>query len=102
MIRAAGLPEPRLEAPVLGFRLDLFWPDLCLAVEVDAYGTHGSPARFEADRRRDARLLAEMGIIVIRVTKDAIADRPLEVVALISRAIGQRQAAIGSLRSRSR
>src|SRR5438270_11969058 len=47
LIRAGGLPEPELRVPVLGYRLDFFWPALRLAVEVDAYGTHGSPARFE-------------------------------------------------------
>ena len=47
-------------------------------VEVDAYGTHGSPARFESDRRRDARLLTEHGIVVLRLTKAAIEQRPFE------------------------
>jgi very-short-patch-repair endonuclease len=102
MIRAAGLPEPRTEVPVLDYRLDLFWPELNLAVEVDAYGTHGSRARFESDRRRDARLLTELGIVVIRITRVMIGERPREALALVARAIGQREAAIRSLRSRSR
>jgi very-short-patch-repair endonuclease len=102
LIREAGLPEPRMEVQVLEYRLDLFWSELGLAVEVDAYGTHGSPARFEADRRRDARLLTEMGIIVIRITKDMIERRPTEALTLIARAIGQREAAVRSSRSRSR
>ena len=92
MVRAAGLPEPRLQATVLDYRVDLYWPDLRLAVEVDAYTTHGSSARFEADRRRDARLLTELGIVVIRVTKLAIETRPFEVIALLARAIGRREA----------
>jgi very-short-patch-repair endonuclease len=92
LIRAAGLPEPQLEVPMLEYRLDLFWPELNLAIEVDSYGTHGSPARFEADRRRDARLLTEKGIVVIRLTKDMIEHRPLEAVGLVARAIGQREA----------
>lgn len=91
LIRAAALPEPRLQVPVLDYRLDLFWADLQLAVEVDAYGTHGSPSRFEADRRRDARLLTEMGIVVLRVTRTAVEGRPFEVLGLIARAIGQRE-----------
>jgi very-short-patch-repair endonuclease len=92
LIRAAGLPEPRLRAHVLGYRLDFLWPGLRLAVEVDAYGTHGSRARFEADRRRDARLLTERGITVLRVTAAMIEQRPLEAVGLVARAIGQREA----------
>jgi very-short-patch-repair endonuclease len=93
MIRASGLPEPRLQVEVLGYRLDFLWPELGLAVEVDAYGTHGSAARFEADRRRDASLLTEEGISVLRVTKSRIEQRPVEAVAMIARAIGQREAA---------
>lgn len=93
LIRAAGLPEPRLQVPVLGYRLDFLWPELRLALEVDAYGTHGSRTRFESDRRRDARLLTEKGIIVLRVTKAAVEQRPFEAVGLVARAIGQREAA---------
>jgi very-short-patch-repair endonuclease len=102
LIRRAGLPEPQLQVSVLDYRLDFFWPELGLAVEVDAYGTHGSPARFEADRRRDARLLTEKGILVIRITRLTIEERPLEALGLVARAIGQREAAIRSARSRSR
>lgn len=102
LIRDAGLPEPKLRAQLLDYRLDLYWPELKLAVEIDAYGTHGSPERFESDRRRDARLLAELGIIVIRITRDMIKSRPHEALALISRCIGQREAAVRSSRSRSR
>ncbi len=92
LIRAAGLPEPQLQVHVLGYRLDFLWPDLRLAVEVDAYGTHGARARFESDRRRDARLLTEKGISVLRVTQAAIEHRPFEALGLVARAIGQREA----------
>jgi very-short-patch-repair endonuclease len=92
LIRAAGLPAPQVQVYVLGYRLDFFWPELQLAVEVDAYGTHGSPARFEADRRRDARLLTERGIVVLRLTRATIEQRPFEALGLLARAIGQREA----------
>ena len=92
LIRAAGLPAPQAQVYVLGFRLDFFWPELRLAVEVDAYGTHGSPARFEGDRRRDARLLTEQRIIVLRLTRATIEQRPFEALGLLARAIGQREA----------
>jgi very-short-patch-repair endonuclease len=101
LIRAAALPEPHLQARRLDYRLDFFWPELALAVEVDAYGTHGSPARFEADRRRDSRLLTEAGITVLRLTKAMIEQRPWEAIALLARAIGQREARYDPARSRS-
>jgi very-short-patch-repair endonuclease len=91
MIRAAGLPEPATRVPMLGYRLDFYWPELKLAVEVDAYGTHGSRARFEADRRRDARLLTERRIETLRITRATIKERPLDALALVARAIGQRE-----------
>jgi len=94
LIRAAALPEPELQVHVLGYRLDFFWPALGVAVEVDAYGTHGSPARFESDRRRDAKLLTEKGITVLRLTRAAIEQRPFEAVGVLARAIGHREAAL--------
>jgi very-short-patch-repair endonuclease len=92
LIRAAGLPAPQGQVYVLGYRLDFFWPELKLAVEVDAYGTHGSPARFEGDRRRDARLLTEKRIVALRLTRATIDQRPFEALGLLARAIGQREA----------
>ncbi len=92
LIRHGGLPEPHTQFSVLGYRLDFYWPELRLAVEVDAYGTHGSRTRFEADRRRDARLLAERGIVVVRLTKRMVELRPFEALGTIARAIGQREA----------
>lgn len=89
LIAAAGLPKPQTQVMILGYRLDLYWPALRLGAEIDAYGTHGSRARFEADRRRDARLLTERGIVVVRFTEAAIRERPYEVVALLAGAIAQ-------------
>lgn len=93
LIAQAGLPEAKTRVWILDYRLDFFWPELCLAVEVDTYGTHGSASRFEADRRRDARLLTEKGIIVVRFTRTAIRERPYEVIAQLARVIAQQTAA---------
>jgi very-short-patch-repair endonuclease len=88
MIRDADLPAPETEVYVLGYRLDFLWRKQRLAVEVDAYGTHGSRTSFEKDRRRNARLLSEAGISVLQVTRDRILGEPFAVVALIARALG--------------
>jgi very-short-patch-repair endonuclease len=88
LIRTAGLPEPETQVDVLGYRLDFLWRKQRLAVEVDTYGTHGSPARFESDRRRDAAVKTGAGIDTLRVTDERIDGEPLAVVALIARAIG--------------
>jgi very-short-patch-repair endonuclease len=87
LIRAAGLPKPEQHVPMLGYELDFYWPHCGVAVEVDTYGTHSSPAKFEADRRRDARLLTEKRIAVIRMTDERIEQRPHEVVVVLARAV---------------
>ncbi|MEJ7817629.1 MAG: type IV toxin-antitoxin system AbiEi family antitoxin [Thermoleophilaceae bacterium] len=43
LVRQAGLPEPEANVVVHGKELDLWWPQARVAVEVDAFGTHGSP-----------------------------------------------------------
>jgi very-short-patch-repair endonuclease len=93
LVVQAGLPEAQTRVGILGYRLDFYWPALRLAAEVDAYGTHGSETRFEADRRRDARLLTEAGILVLRFTRTAIRNRPYEVIAQLAQAIARQTAA---------
>jgi very-short-patch-repair endonuclease len=93
LVVQAGLPEAQTRVAILDYRLDFYWPALRLAAEVDAYGTHGSETRFEADRRRDARLLTEAGILVLRFTRAAIRDRPYEVIAQLAQAIARQTAA---------
>ena len=50
-----------------GKEVDFFWPEQRLIVETDGRGTHLTPAAFERDRARDARLLA-LGYRVLRFT----------------------------------
>ena len=50
-----------------GYEVDALWPDQRLAVELDAYWTHGSRRSFEEDRIRDTNLL-EAGYRTLRVT----------------------------------
>ncbi|MDQ3732872.1 MAG: DUF559 domain-containing protein [Actinomycetota bacterium] len=74
-----SLPRPRRQFLVVvdGSRyfLDLAWPDLKLAVELDGAAHHGSRAQRERDVRRDAAL-ATTGWQVIRVTYDRITSDP--------------------------
>jgi very-short-patch-repair endonuclease len=89
LIRAAGIPEPELQAYVLGHRIDYLWRAQGVAVEVDGYDFHSSPAAFERDRRRDGQLLTRAGIVVIRLTRRRIAEEPFAVVAELVRAVGE-------------
>jgi very-short-patch-repair endonuclease len=71
LIRAAELEEPLTQQILEGERVDFFWPHAKFVVEVDGYDFHKSRAQFEADRRRDAKLMVA-GYRVLRVTQQRI------------------------------
>lgn len=51
--RSAGLPKPRTQAWVNGFRVDFFWPELGLVAETDGLRYHRTPAQQAKDLVRD-------------------------------------------------
>jgi AbiEi antitoxin C-terminal domain/Protein of unknown function (DUF559) len=66
LCRAAGRPQPEVNARLKGFELDF----LCgagLVAETGGYPAHGARRAFESDRRRDVELRAA-GYIVVRFT----------------------------------
>jgi very-short-patch-repair endonuclease len=71
LIRDAGLPEPQTNVLIEGELVDCFWPEAALIVEVDSYEFHKSRAQFDADRRRDAKLMVA-GYRVLRVTQPRV------------------------------
>ncbi len=86
LAREAGLPPPEANAAVGGYELDFLWRDVGIAVEVDGYRYHGTRPRFEADRRRTARLAA-WGIQVIPLTWSQVVDDRLATAVLIGNAL---------------
>jgi very-short-patch-repair endonuclease/predicted transcriptional regulator of viral defense system len=78
LIREAGLPEPELNVVLEGELVDALWRDARLVVEVDGYEFHKSRSQFEADRRRDAKLLVA-GYRVTRLTQPRIEYEPCAV-----------------------
>ncbi|HET7047649.1 MAG TPA: DUF559 domain-containing protein, partial [Solirubrobacteraceae bacterium] len=88
LIHDADLDRPLFNEPVLGYVVDVVWPDQRLIVEVDGYAYHSHRAAFERDRRRDQQLIAA-GYRVIRITWIQLRDRPIETIATIARALGQ-------------
>jgi very-short-patch-repair endonuclease len=85
----ADLARPQRNAWVTGYRLDSFWPDARLAVEVDGYRVHSLRSRFEGDRTRDARL-DTAGVKVLHVTWRQMEREPLAVIARIAAALARR------------
>jgi very-short-patch-repair endonuclease len=84
LCRRAGLPKPVVNGEVEGFEVDFHWPDQRLAVETDAWSSHGGRGAFERDRVKDAQLV-EAGWRVVRITRARLAREPREVAALLAR-----------------
>jgi very-short-patch-repair endonuclease len=89
LIRAAGLPAPRTNVLVAGFKADFLWPEQRLIVEVDGYPFHGHRDAFERDHRRDI-VHKNAGYEVLRFTGRQLEQEPLLVVAAIVRALDRR------------
>lgn len=86
LVIRAGLPRPRCNVRVLGYRVDFLWPRERLVVEVDGFAAHSSRQRFERDRARDTALVAA-GYRVIRVTWRKLCDEPEKVAVQIAQAL---------------
>jgi hypothetical protein len=76
LVRQAGLPEPETNLPLIALddprpEVDFYWPAHRLVVETDGWETHGTRSAFEADRRKDAALVAA-GERVVRFTWRAV------------------------------
>jgi very-short-patch-repair endonuclease len=80
LIRAAGLPEPRVNVFVLGELVDFYWPEHKLVVETDGWRFHRSRRSFEENRLRDTKLQVA-GIRVIRPTYERIVHEPQALLA---------------------
>ena len=68
----AGLPKPKTQVRVRGFKVDFHWPDLKLVVETDGLRYHRTPAQQAKDRLRDQKLTAA-GLTVLRFTHRQVA-----------------------------
>ena len=86
LIRAAQLPEPRVNAMVGGYEVDFHWPAEGVIVEVDGFAYHSSRVSFETDRARDAALTA-LGLRIIRVTWRQLNEAPEAVIARLAGAL---------------
>jgi very-short-patch-repair endonuclease len=86
LVRNAGLPSPRTQQRIEGYRVDAVWPDRRLIVELDGLTGHGHRSAFERDRRRDAILIAK-GWRVIHFTWPQLHGQPLFVIATLSAAL---------------
>lgn len=71
IVQAAGLPRPKTQQWVNGFRVDFYWPDLRLVVETDGLSYHRTPSQQERDRRRD-QAHTSVGLANLRFTHSQV------------------------------
>jgi very-short-patch-repair endonuclease len=90
LIRAAQLPAPRMNARLLGYEVDFYWPEQRFVVEVDGYRFHSGARAFEHDRRKDSAL-ASAGIAATRVTWRQMEREPYAVIARLAQGLGRRE-----------
>jgi very-short-patch-repair endonuclease len=83
--REHGLPDPLVNAPLLGLTVDFFWPPV-VVVEADGAETHLTRRAFEDDRDRDS-LLVSHGYRVMRFTWRDLTRRPRLVADRVRRAL---------------
>jgi very-short-patch-repair endonuclease len=88
VLRRYKLAEPKFQKKVEGFRVDVFWPEARLIVELDGRN-HVLPAMRQADAIRD-NILQLAGYIVLRFTKADITRRHEHIARQILAAYTQR------------
>jgi predicted transcriptional regulator of viral defense system/very-short-patch-repair endonuclease len=96
LLHVAGLPRPHTNVTVGPYRLDLFWPEEGVAIEIDGRAYHSSRPRFEGDRQKD-NWLRVRGIEVIRLTWRQITRNATATAVLVGQTLAlaraRRQAA---------
>jgi very-short-patch-repair endonuclease len=83
LARRAGLPKPRTQEWIHGFKVDFHWPDLNLVVETDGLTYHRTPAEQATDRVRDQTHLAA-GLTPLRFTRAQVKFEPAYVQATLT------------------
>ncbi|NMM16808.1 MAG: DUF559 domain-containing protein [Cellulomonas sp.] len=86
LLRSAGLTGWLPNEPLSGHlgiyaNADVYFPDVCLVIEIDGAAFHGRD-RFQADRTRQ-NLLVGAGCTVLRFTWEDLTQRPEAVIAQI-------------------
>jgi len=82
-LRAASLPSPQFNAQLGPWKVDAYWPEHRLVVEINGYGAHSSPWAHDRDHRKEQYLHAQ-GLTTRRFTALQAIDEPVLVIAGIA------------------
>lgn len=74
LLRRHNLPTPEINTDICGYRVDAYFRDHRLVVELDGWGSHGTKHRFLEDRRQDFAILAQTGMPTVRLPYDDVGD----------------------------
>jgi very-short-patch-repair endonuclease len=85
---AHGLPRPRSQEWLMGYRVDFLWREERLVVETDGRATHTTDRAFESDRARDNEL-GSAGWAVRRFTWRQLTKDPAWVAAKVEEALAR-------------
>lgn len=88
LIRSGELPVPQVNVRVHGFEIDFYWRSHAVAVEIDGFAYHATPAAQQRDRRRDSTLGAA-GIRVLRFTWTDLTTRSQATLVKVALALGR-------------
>jgi very-short-patch-repair endonuclease len=86
LLRDAGITGWTAGAPFEQWKIDIAFPDIRLAVEIDSWAWHTDVQRFRADRHK-GNALVRAGWTVLRFTWHDLTNRPGYVLAQIRAAL---------------
>ncbi len=78
---------PVYNARIGPYQVDAWFRGHGIAIEIDGYGPHGTPAAFDGDRERENDLKLRYGVTLIRFSYRTLRDRPGHVVAETATAV---------------
>jgi very-short-patch-repair endonuclease len=88
LIESAGLPRPQVNVRVCGLRVDCYWPEHKLAVELDGGKGHSTTRQVGRDHGRDLKLRSK-GILVRRYAEAQVYRQGEAVLADVRAALDQ-------------
>jgi very-short-patch-repair endonuclease len=89
-VTQAGLPRPTFNAELGPWRIDAYWPQHRLAVEINGHAAHSSPWAHDRDHRKE-QFLVTQGLATRRFTALQAIDEPALVIAGIAAALARAQ-----------